>query len=330
VATAGGDQTAIQRYMATKNVVAARRSYLVTELATLVVTVVLALLGLALLGYFSRFPEALGPGMTLARDADRLFPYFIARYIPVGLSGLLIAALLAAAMSSVDSGVNSITAVVMRDWLQRFGWQPRTPGGELRFSRWMAFGLGATVVTASMFMKHVPGNILEMTNKTANLIVTPLFALFVFALWVPFATPLGALLGCAYGIVTAVLIGFWDLLTGRPPVSFQWIGPAALLVNLAVGLGVSRWGPRASQRRRTMTVAAIGVAMLAMAAFTLVFQGRQAGVRSLDPHEPRPPKAAAARGLPAYENFSEAADDLRLYLSPRIAQVTLLEVKGKA
>src|SRR5690606_7439768 len=77
VCTAGGDQMVIQHYMATRDVGATRRSYFIMCIATIVVTIVLALLGLALLGYFSRFPEALGPGLNLDARADHLFPYFV-------------------------------------------------------------------------------------------------------------------------------------------------------------------------------------------------------------------------------------------------------------
>src|SRR5690606_25220440 len=103
-----------------------------------------------------------GAGLTLTQDADRIFPYFLSHYLPAGVSGLVVAAALAAAMSSVDSGVNSITAVVMSDFLQRFGWQPRTEPGALRFSKGMALAIGVAVVGASLFVQHVPGNFTEM------------------------------------------------------------------------------------------------------------------------------------------------------------------------
>lgn len=270
VATAGSDQTAVQRYMATKDATSARQSYLISSIAAIVVSVVLALLGMALLGFFNRFPDALGPGMTLKVDADQIFPYFIANYLPVGLSGLVVAAALAAAMSSVDSGVNSITAVVMSDFLQRFGWHPKTEAGGVRYSKLMAFGIGIVVVLASLIVQFVPGNFTEMTTKTSNLIVSPIFALFVLALWVPFATPLGAWLGCAYGVAAAVLIGFWDVLTGNVPISFQWVGLGSLVANMAVALPISKWGPRRDDHRGTAIVGIIGLLVLIAALVVLL------------------------------------------------------------
>lgn len=242
VCTAGGDQTAVQRYMATKDIKAARRSYLITELITFIVTIVLALLGLSLLGFFSQ-PGMLPEGMTIAKYGDRLFPLFIANHLPVGLSGLVVAALIAS-MSNVDSGVSGVSAVIVADFLERFGRAPQTEKGKLRLSRLMAFSIGVIVVTASMLMHHVPGNFVEMAMKTNNLFVSPIFLLFFMALWVSFATPLGAIIGCACSLATAILIGFWDVITGARAISFQLMGPGSLLVGIVVALAVSKLFPR--------------------------------------------------------------------------------------
>jgi SSS family solute:Na+ symporter len=264
VCTAGGDQMAIQRYMATRDVTAARRSYLVTSIATIVVTVVLAVLGLALLGFFTQFPELLGPGMTLQKNADHVFPYFIANLLPVGVSGLVVAAILAAS-SNVDSGVTAVTAVVMKDFFERFGWKPASEQRRLRVTKCVSFAIGGAVVGASMVMGKVPGNFMEVTNKTANLEVTPIFGLFFLALFVRSATPLSAVVGTAYGLTAAVSIAFWDVFTGHPPISFQYIGIIGLICNLVAGYLVSRYGPRREDVRATFVAGAVLLALLAVA-----------------------------------------------------------------
>ena len=114
----GGDQTKIQRLMATVDARAARQAYLVNQIVGVTVVLVLWLVGFALMGLVRSHPDMLPAGMDIVRDGDNLFPYFIAHLLPPGISGLVAAAMLAAAMSSIDSGVNSITAVV----------NPRLPG----------------------------------------------------------------------------------------------------------------------------------------------------------------------------------------------------------
>ena len=245
VCTAGGDQVSIQRFMSTKNAAAARRSFATQMTVSTIVALTLCLVGFALLAFFQAHPESLPQDMDLKRDADKMFPHFIAFHLPVGISGLVVSAMFAAAMSSIDSGVNSITAVVTTDILDRFGKKPETQRGQLLVARVLAFGIGAAVVVGSMFVGQIPGNITEVTNKTVNLMVPMIFSLFFFALFVPFSKPLAVWIGWACGMTTAILIGFSgqifgvDPVTKLPPVSFQWIGPTSLFVNMVVGLVAS-------------------------------------------------------------------------------------------
>ncbi len=86
-----------------------------------------------------------------------------------------------------------------------------------------------------------------MTGKTSELMTAPIFALFFFARFVPFATPIGAAAGAICGVATATLIAFsgptfgMDLSTGEAldPISFMWVSPASLSVSLTVGTLVS-------------------------------------------------------------------------------------------
>ncbi len=245
VATAGGDQVSVQRFMATTDLRAARRAYGTQLLAITVVTVVLALVGLALLGYFEAFPERLGEGMSLRADADHIFPFFIAQRLPPGIAGLVVAAMFAAAMSSVDSGVNSISAVVLTDFMGRFRARPRDDASQLRLARRLAVATGGLIVLGSFLMDLVPGNITEVTSKTSNLLTGPIFGLFLFALFLPRVRPLGATIGTVAGMAAAVLVAFsgpifgFDPETGGDPVSFQWVASTSLLVQVAVGWTVS-------------------------------------------------------------------------------------------
>lgn len=260
VCTAGGDQTSVQRFMATKDAKAARRAYATQLCTSVVVGVTLGLVGFALLGYFHSHPERLPEGMSLSENADKVFPHFIAFHLPVGISGLVVAAMFAAAMSSIDSGVNSITAVVMTDGLDRFGFKPKSDRSHVMIARCLAFGIGAVVVLGSSAMGQVPGNITAVTTKTSNLLTTPIFALFFFALFVPFASPRGVWIGAICGTATAVLIAFSGPIFGYvpgtdqlDPISFQWIAPAAITVNIVTGCIGSLLFPRAdTDLKRTL------------------------------------------------------------------------------
>ncbi len=249
VCTAGGDQTAIQRYMATSDARAARRSYLVNWCASLLVLAALTLVGLSLKGYFQTYPDQLPVGATIAGSADSLFPHFIAHQLPIGISGLVVSGMFAAAMSSIDSGVNSITAVVLTDFVDRFRGQPMTGKSHVRAAQVLALTVGLIVIAASTLIETIPGNLFEVSKRATGLLVTPIFTLFFMALFVRFATAAGANAGSLCGFLTAVLIAFWNPLVESRSLSITWINPAALTVGIVVGCIVSliTRGPRKTE-----------------------------------------------------------------------------------
>lgn len=246
ICTAGSDQLAIQRYLATRNTKAARQAFLITLLSNVFVTALLAALGFALLGFFSAHPEHLKAdgvylkeSLDLRVHGDRLFPYYIVRFLPPGMTGLVISALLAAAMSSLSAGVNSSCSVLSVDFIDRFGGRAASEKTNVRRAQVLALLVGLLAVGLSLLMSRVTGNILEVTTRTNHVFVAPLFGLFLMALFVPFATPFGTTMGVLAGCVVAVLIAYKDMIFGGPPWSFQWISLAALVVNLLVGVPTS-------------------------------------------------------------------------------------------
>jgi len=255
VCTAGGDQTAVQRFMSVQDVKAARRSFLLNSLAGILVNVILALVAFSLLGYFEARPELLPPGI----GADRIFPHYIVHHLPIGISGLVVAGLFAAAMSSVDSGVNSLTAVVVTDFVGRFRRRTLSEIGRVRLSQALALVIGTIVVLGSSFLVgNVPGNFLEIAQRTLHLYVGAIFLLFFLSLFVPFSTAAGVIAGSLSALLTAASVAYWGTLdgivqslgwvslserTGIVDFSFQWILPVSLSVGLAAGCLVS-WAHR--------------------------------------------------------------------------------------
>ena len=248
--TSAGDQVSVQRFMATKDVKSARRAIAMQLIVSLLVGITLGLVGIALLGYFQAHPELLPGDGTLKSQADKTFPHFIAAHLPPVVTGLVVSGLFAAAMSSIDSGVNSITAVVMTDFLERFGRKPSTPAAHLKTARLLAIGIGAIVVLLSTYMDYIPGNFMAVTNKTVNLLTVPIALLFFFALYVPFAHATGVWIATVASITVASLIAFSGAIAGidtetePDPISFQWISPAALITGAGTGLIVCKLFPQ--------------------------------------------------------------------------------------
>ena len=235
VCTAGSDQSAIQRLLTTRDAPAARRAYLLNNLANAGVTVLLGLVGAALIAFYRTNPQA-APGLTLARNGDAFFPYFISHELPRGISGLVVASLLAMAMSCLSAGINALITIITKDFIETRLNRPKpTQKAELKMTRVLAIIIGTAVVLGSIAVGHVSGNIYEVAGKTVNLLGCPLFGLFFLAMFVKSATPFGAIMGAVFSAASAVMVGYWDVLTGRPEMSFNWIGPVSFVVSLAAG-----------------------------------------------------------------------------------------------
>lgn len=227
------DQLAIQRYQTMPDVAAARRSFWHKSVVGALVSVTLGLVGLALLGFYQKNPQALPAHLTVESNGDAMFPHYISHYLPAGLSGLMIAGVLSAAMSSLSSGINSTVTVLSKDFADTL-WPAtqRTDATRLKAAHWMAAGLGTITILGSSVVGAVPGNLMEVGNKTLNIFFCPIFGLFFLAFCVPFATPFGAVIGLVYSVAAAALVGYWDLITGGARLSFQWISPVALVTTV--------------------------------------------------------------------------------------------------
>ncbi len=237
VCTAGSDQMAIQRYLATRDARSARQVLATTLGANLLVNLILAAVGLALLAYFQNHPTLLAEDQTILGDADQLFPRFIVIGLPTGLSGLVIAGLLAAAMSSLSSGINSSCSVITSDFIDRFRQHADQKTDHVRMARFISVLVGSIVIFLSSFVGSVQGNLLEVTYKIVNLLTVPLFGLFFMAIFVPWAKSWATIFGAAGGVAVVVAINFWEELTGsEPEISFLWAMPLGFAIQIGISM----------------------------------------------------------------------------------------------
>jgi len=239
VCTSGSDQMAIQRFLATRDVKAARKVIGVSLIANTAVIIFLSLLGYALLAYFQANPYMLKDGHTIIADADQLLPQYIVLALPAGISGLVVAGLLAAAMSSLSSGVNSSSSVITVDFIDRFRKIKLSEVAHIKIARYVTVVVGVVVVGISFYVSAVPGNLLEVTYRAVNLLVAPLFILFCMAMFIPWATEFGTWVATLCSIGVAVAIAFWENIFGVPGPSFLFIMPASLVVGVVVGMTAS-------------------------------------------------------------------------------------------
>lgn len=112
----GIDQSYVQRYLTAKNEEEAKKATWLGSLLYVPVSFVFFFIGTALFAYYDSFPDLLPEGIV----GDKVFPYFIVNQLPVGMTGLLIASIFAAGMSTVSTSINSSATVILSDHFSKY------------------------------------------------------------------------------------------------------------------------------------------------------------------------------------------------------------------
>jgi Na+/proline symporter len=251
------DQVAVQRYFSARDLGTARRSFWVNAVANVCLHIGLAILGMALFAYFLKSPH---PEQVVGREFEHQwrYPYFIATAMPTGVAGLLIAALYAATMSSVDSGINSCTTAFMVDFWRRLKLGqvsvPKTVelgeegAAELRMARWLTLVIGAFVTVLACFVGELC-TIIQIAKKVVNSFCGPMFAIFLLGMLTRRARPLGVCLGA--GVSLAVMWYF----TFFTDLNFMWPSTLGLAIALGLGYGLSLLEKAPAPEKLTWTFA---------------------------------------------------------------------------
>lgn len=111
------DQSVIQRYITVKDTAGTKKGLWLNGFLSIPIALIFFLIGTALYVFFKQHPEMLSVGMS---NTDSIFPHFIMCRLPVGIAGLLIAAIFSAAMSTLSSNINSTATVLTEDFYRRF------------------------------------------------------------------------------------------------------------------------------------------------------------------------------------------------------------------
>ena len=156
IAGYGTDQVTLQRCFSARTLRDSQRSLLSNGFALLPVIFLQGILGTGLFAFYQQFPERLQEGIS----KDHIVVFFAANELPAGIAGLIIAAIFAATMSSVDSGINSLSTTCVVDLYRRWfrtSPQPEVPPlepdqGELRLARWLTLFWGVMATAIALFI----------------------------------------------------------------------------------------------------------------------------------------------------------------------------------
>jgi len=226
----GCDQSQAQRLLTARDGREARRALVWNGLLRFPLVLTYCGFGLLLSGLLEVDGE-LRAQMT-GRPPDSLVPLFMMEYLPAGLRGLLLASLLAAAMSSIDSALNSLAAVTLEDVLGRAPLAQSVWLGRMTSLLW-----GLFAVSAGLVFSRSGSGVLEAVNVVGSAFYGPVLAVFVLGVLAPGVRGPHALAGLVLGLAGNLALAGW-----APGVSFLWWNPAGFAVAASVALVTSRAG----------------------------------------------------------------------------------------
>ena len=169
---------------------------------------------------------------TSAQDVNYVMPYFVLHFLPVGLIGIFVAAVLAAAMSSIAAELNSLATVTVIDFYRRWV-RPEAPDAHyLLVSKaatgfWGLFACGVAMFAATL------GSLIVVVNRFGSFFYGSILGVFLLAM-IPRARATGAFCGLIAGMAIVGAVNF-----GAPSISWLWHNVIGAVAVVAVGLVVS-------------------------------------------------------------------------------------------
>jgi solute:Na+ symporter, SSS family len=236
MASHGTDQTLVQRVLAARNERDGKVALLGSGVIVFVQFGLFLVLGVMLFVFY----QHAGPGVVPA-DPDQIFPAFIVTQMPAGIAGLVLAAILAVAMSNASGSLNSLASSSIMDFgagSAAHGGAGRSAGDLLKRSRWMTLGWG--IVLGSLGLAPW-GPVLVAGLTIASITYGAMLGVFLLGIWNSRANSTGAIAGMLIGLATMVAVNRFTTL------AWTWYVLVGTVVTFASGSIVSAiWGPGAN------------------------------------------------------------------------------------
>ncbi len=196
------DMAVVQRYMSVRDIRRARKAIWTNAIAVVPATLLFFGLGTALFVFYAHHPDRLDP--TFKTDA--IFPLFIARELPIGVAGLVVAGIFAAAQSTISTSMNSMATAVVADFVQPYRWI-HTERGYLRLGRVLTVGFGLLgMLLALMFASSGVLSIWDQFMKILGLFGGAMCGLFCLGIFTTRTNGPGAIIGAVSGAAGLFLV----------------------------------------------------------------------------------------------------------------------------
>ncbi|MEX1138304.1 MAG: sodium:solute symporter [Bacteroidota bacterium] len=236
MASHGTDQLIVQRVLTTKSLEGSRKALIGSGVIIIAQFAVFLTVGLLLYGHYAGASLA---ELSLQRS-DEIFPKFIIEGLPAGVSGLIIAGLLAAALSTLAGSMSSMSSSILLDLYKPMAGVVTDQARELKLSRIFTGITALLLVGAAVFFMNTNQTVVELALSIASFTYGGLLGTFLLGVLFERPTQRDAIAGFAAGIGVMIAVILLKL------VAWTWFTLVGVLVTLAVGGLMSRFGRRSS------------------------------------------------------------------------------------
>jgi SSS family transporter len=238
MASHGTDQLMVQRLLAARNLRESRIALLVSGVVVFVQFALFLSIGTGLYYFYN------AAGMVnRSVSADRVFPLFMVQHLPVGISGLLIASVLAAAMSNLSAAVNSLSSTSMVDFYLR--WRPQSDEQQRARSARVMTVFWTVVLFVLALISRTSGHVVEAGLSIASVAYGALLGVFLLGTLTKAANERGTLVGMVFGLAVELVLwrqphawsfSFHAFRIFVPKIAWTWLVLIGSLSTFVVGL----------------------------------------------------------------------------------------------
>ncbi len=236
-ASHGTEQLMVQRYLAARNQSESRAALFSSWFVILFQFTLFLIIGVCLFVYYA------DRKLTPPAVRDSIYPSFIWNYLPHGVAGLVIAAVLAAAMSNLSAALNSLASTTIMDFYKPFS--PDHPESRyLKLARWATIGWGVVLFAVALIARQW-GSVLQAGLSIASILYGSLLGVFLLGLLTRGTGEAAAMTGMMAGLAATLYIRFFT------PIAWTWYVLIGTAVTMAVALLVSPFVAKSGKDAQT-------------------------------------------------------------------------------
>lgn len=214
----GADQNYIQRYLTSKSMADAQRSAFWGAMLYIPVSLMFLFIGTALFVLYQSGAATLPESLQYADQADRIFPYFIAHELPPGITGLLIASIFAAGMSTISTSYNSSATILLTDFYEKYIFENPPEKKKLMALYLSSIGIGIAGMLVALLMINTK-SVLDSWWKLASIFSGGILGLFMLGIFSQLQNSKAAMVG----VISGLLLITWMTLSNLYLPASAWV-----------------------------------------------------------------------------------------------------------